>query len=89
MAVCKLKIYFMVIKRVSKCLCLNDCFPNTDSKSYTAGFGIETLEIYISASRYRSEMFLYSKRSYGYQFSKEYGLSLIGGVLTFDSDEVW
>ena len=35
------------------------------------------MEIYISASRYRSEMFLYSKRSYGYQFSKEYSLSVL------------
>ena len=48
----------------------SDCYPNTDSKRYTTSFGIETLEIYISASRYRSEMILYSKRSYGYQFSK-------------------
>ena len=45
-------------------------------------FGNQTLENNISVFRYRTEMLLYWKQSYGYQFSKEYGQSTIEAKLT-------
>ena len=44
-------------------------------------FGNQTLEINISVSRYKTEIFLYTKQSYGKYFSKEYGPSFDGLLL--------